>query len=200
MQAVFWYRKAAEQGDSDAHCNLGWCYGTGTGVEQNAKEAIKWYQESAEKGNMVAQYNLGFYYENGKGVDQDFEQSKTWYQKAAEQGYSEAKEKLESLSAIEKEVSSYKSQGFSKAQAQLDGFKQISQTFDVFLNDFSSDTKISLIAAISQFLPSGSMEEAEKLIDSDHVAIARGVDFEKMKLICSAIEKCGGKAGVIVNY
>ena len=32
VQAVAWYRKAAEQGHADAQSNLGWLYATGEGV------------------------------------------------------------------------------------------------------------------------------------------------------------------------
>ena len=40
----------AEAGDSQAQCNLGWCYETGTGVEKDEKKAVRWYTKSAEQG------------------------------------------------------------------------------------------------------------------------------------------------------
>jgi TPR repeat protein len=44
-------RRAAEQGDARAQSQLGWFYGSGTGVEQNYAEAVKWYRMAAEQGN-----------------------------------------------------------------------------------------------------------------------------------------------------
>ena len=65
------YRKAAEQGDAEAQCNLGELYANGTGVPQDYAQAVAWYREAAEGGNAQAQYNLGQLYANGTGVPQD---------------------------------------------------------------------------------------------------------------------------------
>ena len=40
-QAVKWYTLAAEQGDTDAHFNLGVMYERGEGVIQDYKQAVK---------------------------------------------------------------------------------------------------------------------------------------------------------------
>ena len=53
-----WYRKAAEQGDSDAQCNLGCCYHMGSGVAKDQAEAVGWYRKAAEQGNSAAQVSL----------------------------------------------------------------------------------------------------------------------------------------------
>lgn len=58
-EAVKWYRKAAEQGDAAAQCNLGFCYYYGKDVLQNYTEAVKWYRKAAEQGNARAQRILG---------------------------------------------------------------------------------------------------------------------------------------------
>ncbi len=57
-QAVYWYRKAAEQGLADAMNNLGVCYYNGKGVRQDYAQAVYWYRKAAKKGDKVAQYNL----------------------------------------------------------------------------------------------------------------------------------------------
>ncbi|MGR3218297.1 MAG: tetratricopeptide repeat protein, partial [Candidatus Anammoxibacter sp.] len=41
-KAVYWYRKAAEQGDAMAQNSLGEMYESGLGVERNYVEAYKW--------------------------------------------------------------------------------------------------------------------------------------------------------------
>ena len=89
-EAVTWFRKAAERGDSIAQFNLGVCYGKGQGVEQDAAMAFSWFQKSAEQGLASAQYNLGLYYYQGKGVQKDAAKAVYWYTKAAEQGNGDA--------------------------------------------------------------------------------------------------------------
>jgi len=85
-EAVRWYRKAAEQGDANAQCNLGGMYKNGRGVKQDHAEAVRWYLKAAEQGQAGAQCNLGGMYENGQGVRQDHAEAVRWYLKAAEQG------------------------------------------------------------------------------------------------------------------
>ena len=89
-QAVDFFRKAAEQGHTDAQFFLGLCYEVGRGVTKDYNEAIKWYRKAAEQGNTIAQCNLGVCYENGHGVIQDYKEAAKWYRKAAEQGDADA--------------------------------------------------------------------------------------------------------------
>ena len=53
------WRPLAEQGDSDAQCNLGVSYANGQGVTQDYKVAIKLYRLAAAQGHANAQFNLG---------------------------------------------------------------------------------------------------------------------------------------------
>jgi TPR repeat protein len=55
VQAVHWYRKAAEQGDASAQCNLGYMYQCGEGVEKDAVQAVHWYRKAAVQGSKDAQ-------------------------------------------------------------------------------------------------------------------------------------------------
>ena len=82
-EAVKWYRKAAEQGNTDAQFDLGV-------VTKDDVEAVKWYRKAAEQGNAKAQFNLGFCYEKGTGVAKDDVEAVKWYRKAAEQGQTNA--------------------------------------------------------------------------------------------------------------
>jgi hypothetical protein len=93
-QAVYWYRKAAEQGHADAQFNLVLAYETGNGVEQDFKQAVYWYTKVAEQADPITQFNLGLDYENGNGVEQDSKQAVYWYTKAIEKGYSKAQYKM----------------------------------------------------------------------------------------------------------
>ena len=93
-EAVYWYRKSAEQGNIIAQDNLGVMYENGRGVGQDYVEALKWYRKAAEQGRANAQCNLGLMYENGRGVEQDYVESVKWYRKAAEQGHARAQNNL----------------------------------------------------------------------------------------------------------
>ncbi|MGZ8946055.1 MAG: tetratricopeptide repeat protein [Methylococcaceae bacterium] len=86
-EAVFWYRKAAEQGLPFAQCSLGWMYQYGNGVEQDNKQAVFWYRKAAEQSIAFAQYHLGWRYQRCHGVEQNDKQAVFWYRKAAEQGH-----------------------------------------------------------------------------------------------------------------
>ena len=89
-QAVYWYRKAADQGVAEAQHNLGLCYADGKGVTKDNKQAVYWYRKAAEQEVAEAQCDLGLCYASGKGVTKDVTQAVYWYRKAAEQGHGSA--------------------------------------------------------------------------------------------------------------
>jgi hypothetical protein len=94
VEAVKWYQKAADQGLTEAECNLGDCYKDGIGVAQSATEAVRWYQKAANQGYASAQFNLGSCYYAGIGVDKDANEGVKWWRRAADQGESFAQAKL----------------------------------------------------------------------------------------------------------
>jgi TPR repeat protein len=109
-KAIYWYTKAAEQGNSYAQVNLGVYYlhrikaqdAIGNSVLldlllENLKKAAYWFTKAAEQGDVRGQFNIANLYEKGAGVYQSTEQAKYWYAKAAEQGNAEAQERLKSL-------------------------------------------------------------------------------------------------------
>ncbi len=49
--AVYWFRKAAEQRDTLGQANLGYCYYYGKGVEINKQEAYRLIKLAADQGN-----------------------------------------------------------------------------------------------------------------------------------------------------
>ncbi len=86
-EAMKWYRNAAEQGDAEAQCSLGWMYNNRESVQmRNYTEAEKWYRKAAEQGYAEAQIGLAIMYLNGLGVTPDYSEAMKWYRKAAEQG------------------------------------------------------------------------------------------------------------------
>jgi hypothetical protein len=54
VEAMKWYRLAAEQGNTDAQFNLGFLYGEGRGVAQDDANAYAWYNLAAAQGDELA--------------------------------------------------------------------------------------------------------------------------------------------------
>lgn len=86
-QAIYWYRKAAEQGYAQAQTKLGLSYGAGWGVDKDYTQAVYWVRKAAVQGYPGAQYALGLFYFKGIGVDIDYFQMEYWCRKAEEQGF-----------------------------------------------------------------------------------------------------------------
>jgi len=113
-KAVYWFKKAAKQGNAEAEVALGHIYlttavfntvisnmfsnpyGKSIATEKYPK-ALYWLKKAAEQGYAKAENNLGNMYANGLGVPQDYNKAVYWYKKAAEQGYAPAKANFERL-------------------------------------------------------------------------------------------------------
>ena len=93
-KAVYWYRKAAAQGDAGAENNLGVAYNYGNGVDKNFSRAVYWYRKAADQGNPSAQTNLGVAYYQGDGVKSSTMEALHWWTKAAKQGDARARSYL----------------------------------------------------------------------------------------------------------
>jgi hypothetical protein len=89
-EAVKWYRKAADQGNSMAQFNLGYIYANGEGVRKDVAEAVKWYRKAADQDDASALAMLGRMYDYGEGVRQDDDEALKWTRKAADQGHAKA--------------------------------------------------------------------------------------------------------------
>jgi TPR repeat protein len=57
-QALSWYTKAAEQGNTGAQLNLGGLYEHGLGTSPDPSQARTWYQKAAEQGDPTAKIAL----------------------------------------------------------------------------------------------------------------------------------------------
>lgn len=98
-RAVFWYEKAARQGNVTAQNNLGTLYANGFGAPKNLSQAAYWYRKAAEQGNATAQNNLGILYHEGQGVAKNDQIAADWLSKAANQGNAQAQLNLSELYA-----------------------------------------------------------------------------------------------------
>jgi TPR repeat protein len=96
-QAVYWYRKSAEQDYPEAENSLGVMYALGRGVPLSREEALQWYRKAAKHGLAQAFYNIAISYYNGDGVDQDLDASYAFMLLAQSKGNAQAAEALPHL-------------------------------------------------------------------------------------------------------
>ena len=111
VEAVKWFRKAADRGNDGGQVLLGVCYFNGLGVETDETEAIKWFHRAAkqdgyfaevaqlylkaiEYGDPEAQFWLASDYEYGWRFGKNEAEAVKWYRKAAEQGNADAQAAL----------------------------------------------------------------------------------------------------------
>jgi uncharacterized protein len=135
VEAINWYRKAAEQGFSEAQYNLANDYFNGNGVIEDQVEAAKWFSKAAEQGYAKAQYNLGHCYYLGQGVARNYMEAVKWYRRAANQGDAASQNNLGAAyvsgdGVTKNYVEAYKwynlalSQGYVLAKRNLFGLEQ----------------------------------------------------------------------------
>jgi TPR repeat protein len=99
LEAVHWYKKAAEQGYAAAEANLGWMYEEGRGgLAQSDTEAVRLYKKAAEQGYARGESNLGFMYQAGLGgLARNDEEAVRWFKMAAAQGDAAGEKNLGSM-------------------------------------------------------------------------------------------------------
>lgn len=92
VEAVQWFRKAADRGlDKAQHC-LAYHYLIGLGVNKDANKALLWYQRAAEQGLVGSQFDLASLYFNGREIPPNLDFAKKWNDMAAAQGHPKANE------------------------------------------------------------------------------------------------------------
>lgn len=84
-EAVYWFKKAADQGHGEALNSLGICCYNGKGTERNKDEAIRYFKMAADQDNANGQYDLAVCYYNGDGVPQNYPEAVRLFRGAAAQ-------------------------------------------------------------------------------------------------------------------
>jgi len=79
VEAVKWYRKAAENGHAQAQYVLGKSYHAGEGVPKDQVEAFKWWRKAAEQGHATSRFNVGAMCFLGSGTAKDFSEAARWF-------------------------------------------------------------------------------------------------------------------------
>ena len=98
--AIYWYKRAAKQGEVAAHFALAEIYSEGIGVDRDASEALLWSKRAAALGFPLAQLNLGFIYKYGTDTPQNYIRAHMWLNLAAANGDQLAKEERENLASV----------------------------------------------------------------------------------------------------
>ena len=88
-KAMYWFKKAAEQGHAPAQCEIGDLILDDyiDHFPEEYDEAAKWYRMAAEQGYPKGQFRYGGSCEEGLEPGQNDAAAMKWYQMAAEQGY-----------------------------------------------------------------------------------------------------------------
>jgi tetratricopeptide repeat protein len=101
-QALYWYHKAANEGNKYSQNSIGVCYQKGYGVPQSDVKAVMWFKQAAENGNPVGAYNLAECYFEGKGINRNVDKALKYWGEAAKNGHPSAEQrKTEVFSKIQ---------------------------------------------------------------------------------------------------
>ena len=98
--AYSWYKKAADQGYTDAYWSMGNGHRKGyAGFSRDPGEAVRWYLLAYGKGKVLAAVSLAEMYETGEAGSVELKQALSWYRKALAGGIEDAREKITELEA-----------------------------------------------------------------------------------------------------
>jgi serine/threonine protein kinase len=98
IEAAYWYRAAAADGEAKAFTNLGTLLVRGGGADKpDPADAKLLWLTAAARGEPIAMFNLGAMYERGIGVDSDPATARKWYERAAARGHTGARDALKRL-------------------------------------------------------------------------------------------------------
>eukprot|EP00754_Rhynchopus_humris_P043558 Rhum_TRINITY_DN3352_c0_g1::Rhum_TRINITY_DN3352_c0_g1_i1::g.10456::m.10456/K14026/SEL1, SEL1L; SEL1 protein len=80
--ALKYYRKATEQGNTDAPVKVGDYHYYGQGADMDVHKALQSYKLAVSRGSHHAMFNLGYMHEHGISIAQSFELAKRYYDQA----------------------------------------------------------------------------------------------------------------------
>jgi len=83
-KALELFHRAAELGQAEAYCNIGYLFEHGRGVERDSKKAAHYYELAAMRGDVKARHNLGVSEEKTGNMDRAIKH----YTIAAKSGHS----------------------------------------------------------------------------------------------------------------
>jgi hypothetical protein len=96
-RSLFWFQRAADEGDGYSQAMIGLMYDRGQGVRQNYYWARRYYITAIQHDQQQSIYNLGLMYEFGRGIPADLSPAVALYQNAAARGIQSAIQRLKEL-------------------------------------------------------------------------------------------------------
>ena len=99
VEALRWFRKAAEAGNGDAMNGVGYYYKQGWGgLDKDPVQAVAWFRKAAEQDNVFGMTSLGISLAEGaQSLPKDTETAAYWLRRASELGNKKATAWLASL-------------------------------------------------------------------------------------------------------
>lgn len=82
------YQKAANLGNLEAMCDLGYMYLVGQGVNKDEEKSAYWFKKSADLGYVHSMRDIGQNYLHGQGVTKNVKVAKEYFKLASEHNYS----------------------------------------------------------------------------------------------------------------
>ena len=110
-EAVSWFEKSAQQGNSDAFCQLGNIYSSDEFLMKNTEKAnryfnialTKYLQEfNSNQGDPNLPYKIGTMYQYGLGVKSSINKAVEYYKRAVENGNMRAQQKIDEAAQTQK--------------------------------------------------------------------------------------------------
>ncbi|MBK8509465.1 MAG: sel1 repeat family protein [Candidatus Competibacteraceae bacterium] len=92
--AIYWFEKAARQGEVGGQYWLAESYRRGEGVPASPELAFQWFQRLAERGYAPAQYQVALAYADGLGIAKNESSAVGWLRKAVAGGHADAARRL----------------------------------------------------------------------------------------------------------
>jgi TPR repeat protein len=83
-EAVKWFERAGEKGETEALYLTARAYREGKGVPKDPRKAMDLYQKSAGLGDWQAAQEISRMYSNGEGVEKNKDLSESWFRKAVQ--------------------------------------------------------------------------------------------------------------------
>ena len=120
-QAVYWYRKAADQADATGLNNLGVMYMHGRGVPFDEAEAMRWFEKAAAAGQAKAFTNKALLYLYGISTPRNLSLALDLFTQAMRRGDTSAKPLLSKVqkAMMEHAVSSFRNRAGSESGPEV---------------------------------------------------------------------------------
>ena len=93
-KSIYWYGRAAKNGNLNAKYSLGVLNLKGLGVKKDIYKATAFFIQAAQEGHKDAQYSLAIRYLNGDGIEKNYYEAIKWLKRAAKQNHSNSQYSL----------------------------------------------------------------------------------------------------------